>query len=218
MIIEPYTWYKTPITDILKVSSDTISIRVKRPEGYDFRAGQYAIVRTYVTTDRFLVRQYSFSSSPSADWLEFTIQHEPGGEVTSWLHEHSHIGTMLEISQSFGNFTYESSPRPLLFIAGRVGIAPFMSYLRGDHSTNVHVIYSVTTQDQACFWDELSDITTLVVTSKQSRVDQTHLARYTAPRPIVYLCGSRQFAESMQQHLSQLGLPPNDIKRELFTL
>lgn len=218
MIIEPYAWDKTPITEILKVSSDTISIRVKRPAEYDFRAGQYAIVRTYVTKDRFLVRQYSFSSPPSADWLEFTIQHEPGGEVTSWLHEHARIGTMLEISQSFGNFTYESSSRPLLFIAGRVGIAPFMSYLRVDHSTNVHVIYSVTTQDQVCFWDELRDITTLVVTSEQSRVDQALLAGYIADQPIVYLCGSRQFAESMQQHLSQLGIAPSDIRRELFTL
>lgn len=218
MIIEPYRWYRTTVTEMKRVSSDTFTLRIERPSGYEFRAGQYAVVRTYVSKERFLVRQYSFSSPPSADWIEFTIQHEPDGEVTSWLDEHARKGTMLEISQSFGNFTYEPSPRPLLFIAGRVGIAPFMSYLREHSDKNVHVVYSVNTREQACFWDELAPITTLVVTSEQNRIDQSLLASHITNKPIVYICGSRQFAESMQQHLSQLGVTPSDIKRELFTL
>lgn len=218
MIIEPYRWHQTHILRIDIVARDTIAIRIERPEGYTFSAGQYAITRTYVRADKFLVRQYSFSSPPDADYIEFTIQKEPGGEVTTWLHEHARVGDMMEISQSYGHFTFEHVDRPLLFIAGRVGIAPFMSYLREKQLPDTRLIYSVETSDQACYQDEIGEITTLVVTSEQPRINQTLLTEYTANRPVVFICGSRQFAEAMQTHLALLGLPPEDIRRELFTL
>ena len=218
MIIEPYTWHQTHITEITRVSRDTIIIRVKKPIKYRYQAGQYAITRTYTRPDRFLVRQYSFSSPPQADWLEFTIQKEPGGEVTTWLHEHARVGDMIEISQSFGHFTFGESSRPRLFIAGKVGIAPFMSYLREQPHQNVRILYSIKTRDQACFLDEIASLTTLVVTSEQSRINRETLSPFVEDQPIVYICGSRQFAEAMQAHLATLGLPPEDIRRELFTL
>lgn len=218
MIIEPYRWHKTRITSIDTVSIDTITIRVERPTGYTFSAGQYAIVRTYVRADKFLVRQYSFSSPPSADWLEFTIQKEPGGEVTTWLHAHAQVGDTMEISQSYGHFTFESMDRPLLFIAGRVGIAPFMSHFRETRANNIQVLYSVQNDDQICFNDELKDIATFVVTSRQPRINRDILSTFIGSRPVVYICGSRQFSEAMQSHLAELGVKPEDIKRELFTL
>ncbi len=218
MIIEPYRWHQTRIQQIDIVSSDTITLRISRPTDYAFSAGQYAITRTYVRPDKFLVRQYSFSSPPNADWLEFTIQRETGGEVTTWLHEHAHTGDMIEISQSYGHFTFEHVDRPLLFIAGRVGIAPFMSFLRTHPSNNIHILYSVETRDQVCFWDEIQDITTTVVTSEQPRINRDLLAAYIQNQPVVYICGSRQFSEAMQAHLASLSVPPEDIKRELFTL
>lgn len=217
MIIEPYRWHKTHIQKIDTVAADTITVRIERPDGYAFSAGQYAITRTYLSPEKFLVRQYSFSSPPSADWLEFTIQKEPGGEVTTWLHEHARVGDMMEVSQSYGNFTFESSQRPLLFIAGRVGIAPFMSYLR-EYQKRVPIIYSISTREQICFWDEIQDMTTPVITAEQPRIDRTLLARHVVDHPIVYICGSRQFSEAMQAELAALGVLPSDIKRELFTL
>lgn len=218
MIIEPYRWYKTPIQLIDRVSIDTITIRVERPASYKFLAGQYAIVRTYVTDDKFLVRQYSFSSPPSANWLEFTIQREPGGEVTTWLHDHARVGDVMEISQSFGHFTFLDASRPLLFIAGRVGIAPFMSYLREQPRDNLHMLYSVQAADQVCFRDEIAGISTVIETSRQPRIDRALLAEHVINQPIVYICGSRQFTEAISAHLASLGLPAQDIRRELFTL
>lgn len=218
MIIEPYRWHKTRITRIDRVSIDTIAVRIARPAEYSFSAGQYAIVRTYMRTDKFLVRQYSFSSPPSADWLEFTIQKEPGGEATTWLHEHASAGDMMEISQSYGKFTFDDTSRPFLFIAGRVGIAPFMSYVREQPANDVRILYSMQTQEQTCFWDEIKSITTRIVTSEQPRIDQEMLAGFVSNHPIVYICGSRQFSEAMQSYLAGLGIKPEDIKRELFTL
>lgn len=218
MIIEPYVWHKTHIQKINRLNADTIVIRIERPEGYAFSAGQYAITRTYPSPQKFLVRQYSFSSPPSAKWLEFTVQKEPGGEVSTWLFEHAALGDMMEISQSYGHFVFEETSRPMLFIAGRVGLAPFMSYLREAPRSDIHILYSVEKPEQICYWEEIKHITTSVTTAIQPRIDQEMLASHIVDHPIVYICGSRQFSEAMQAHLSQLGVPPSDIKRELFTL
>jgi len=219
MIIEPYTWRSVKITRIDHVSSDTIAVRAEKPEGYAFRAGQYAVIRITTSSGHMLVRQYSFSSAPDDDWLEFTIQKEPGGEVTGWFHEQAEVGATMEISQAFGHFTFDNADRPLIFVAGRVGVAPFMSHLRqGRVSQNVRIIYSVREPDQICFWDELEPITELFVTSKSKRISQANLEPYAQTNPIVYLCGSRQFVEAIQHHFAALGIPPEDIRRELFTL
>lgn len=218
MIIEPYTWHTTEITDIISVARNTIAIRVRKPTGYSFIAGQYAIVRTYTSPSRFLVRQYSFSSSPSADYIEFTIQREDGGEVTTWLHQHASVGDSMQISQSFGNFTLRQSSRPLLFIAGRIGIAPFMSFVREHTVHQAHIIYSVRSKEETCYWDEIEPFTTRIITSERPRINPDLLIQHIGGAPIVYLCGSRQFAEAMQGYLSDLGVSSGDIRRELFTL
>lgn len=220
MIIEPYTWRSVEITRIDRVSSDTIAVRTKKPDGFAFRAGQYTVIRVTTTSGQMLVRQYSFSSSPDDDWLEFTIQKEPGGEVTSWFHEQATVGAAIEISQAFGHFTFDNTTgRPLIFVAGRVGIAPYMSYLRqATISNNVRITYSVREPDQVCFWDELKPMTELFVTREGKRISRADLEPYAQAYPVVYLCGSRQFVEAMQHHFAALGIPPEDIRRELFTL
>ena len=81
MIIDPYTWQRFVIEDKVKAASDTVAVRFKRPAGYVFRAGQYAVVRTTLDGGRQLIRQYSFSSDPNDSMIELLIQREPIGEA-----------------------------------------------------------------------------------------------------------------------------------------
>lgn len=222
MIIEPYQWHTVAIKELQAASADTVSIMLERPEGYAFRAGQYTIFRFASREGQRVMRQYSFSSAPAAPYLECTIQREPGGEASEWLFARVQQGDTLEISQPFGSFFLSpQTNRPLLFIAGRVGIAPFMSLIREheEEKQNISVLYSVHTADQICFRDELSALSTIFfITRSSGRISRESIAPHIASHPIVYLCGSRSFVEAMQQHVSSLGVAPEDIKRELFTL
>lgn len=222
MIIEPYAWSKVKIETIHPASIDTIFLTITRPSGYNFRAGQYAIIRLLGSDGRTTMRQYSFSSAPHDTHIEFTIQKEPGGEVSTWFFDMARPGDEIEISQAFGNFVRDPDmTRPLLFIAGRVGIAPFMSILRDNDSPteNISLMYSVSTQTQVCFESELLKIKTdIFVTQTGRRITREVIASHLTNSPIVYLCGSRQFVEAMQTHLQALDVPASDIRRELFTL
>ena len=85
MIIDPYTWHEFVIEEKIEAASDTVAVRFKRPAGYQFRAGQYAIVRVKTDEDRQLIRQYSFTSAPDDDTLELLVQREPSGIVSNWF-------------------------------------------------------------------------------------------------------------------------------------
>ena len=221
MIIDPYQWYEVTIRDIASASKDTITLSLERPQNYRFKAGQYTIFR-FKPQGRTIMRQYSFSSPPESTYIECTIQREPGGEASEWFFRGASPGDTIEISQAFGNFVWDRhGTRPILFIAGRVGIAPFMSMIR-DHAgqkQHLRVLYSVYSQDQVCFESELAELhTKIVVTGKNERIDQSTIEPFVSDHPIVYICGSRRFVEGMQEHLASLGVPPSDVRRELFTL
>lgn len=220
MIIDPYTWQRFVIEDKVKAASDTVAIRFKRPAGYVFRAGQYAIVRASTDTNRQLVRQYSFSSAPQDEMIELLVQREPSGEVSNWFFTDAKIGDSLEMSQPFGGFTLEpSDSRPVLLIAGRVGVAPYISMLREGRRPNLALLYSVRTEDQICFPELIKTYNTrVVVTERSPRIDKTLLAPLLEKRPIVYICGSKQFVDAITGYLLENGMQNSDIRRELFTL
>lgn len=222
MIIDPYSWQRLAITDLSSASSDTISIRLTRPEGYVYHAGQYAIVRTNVDGAP-LLRQYSFTSSPRDDFIELLIQREDEGVVSNWFFETARAGDEIELSQPLGSFTWNNEPGSILCIAGRVGIAPFVSMLRHHQQVSsrapVTVVYSVREAEQICHKDLLDEFdTTYVVTSGGSRITKEYLLPTLARKPTVYACGSKQFVDAIHGFLRELDVPAENIRRELFTL
>lgn len=222
MIIDPYTWHELQIQHLAHLTSDTISVRVPKPARYNYRSGQYAIIRVRVEGAP-LLRQYSFASSPANDFLEFLIQREPSGIVTNWFHDDATVGTSIEISQPFGSFGDMTNERPLLLIAGRVGIAPFVSIIRNElaagHDTDISLLYSARSEELFCYPELLDSVsTTYFNTGTSIRIDTAALKDHLTPATRVYLCGSKQFVDSLTNQLLDLGVPPTHLRRELFTL
>jgi ferredoxin-NADP reductase len=220
MIIDPYTWHQFAIEEKISAASDTVAIRFKRPAGYQFRAGQYAIVRISTAEGRQLIRQYSFTSAPDDDLLELLVQREPSGIVSNWFYSEAELGDTVELSQPFGGFTLEPvGKRPILLIAGRVGVAPFLSMLREAYRSNLTLLYSVRTEDQVCFPELLEQHRTqIIVTAHTPRIDKSLLGPLLAEKPLVYICGSKQFVDAIMGYLLESGVPEDDVRRELFTL
>lgn len=222
MIIDPYTWRRITIASVSPAGADTVSVRMPRPDGYEFRAGQYAIVRTKVAGSP-LLRQFSFCSDPGDPMLELLVQRETSGVVSSWFCDEAAQGDEIELSQPFGNFTWDNEPGPVLFIAGRIGIAPFISMLRHHQETRsqapVSVLYSVREAGQICEKDLLDTfLTTYIVTSSNGRLSAETLRIHLASDPMVYICGSKQFVDAIHDFLVSLDVPTEHIRRELFTL
>ena len=222
MIIDPYTWHRVKIATVMTVATDTVAIRMPRPDGYTFRAGQYAVVRTVIENTP-LIRQYSFSSNPDDDMFELLVQCEPGGTVSNWFYTSAKPGDEIKLSQPFGNFTWDNEPGPILLIAGRIGIAPFVSMLRHHQKVRsrapVSILYSVRDAKQICEKDLLDSYeTTYLITGSGQRLSKELLQVHLGKNPTVYLCGSKQFVDALNTLLLSLQVSQDRIRRELFTL
>jgi ferredoxin-NADP reductase len=91
--------------------------------------------------------------------------------------------------------------------------------LREKLKRNISVLYSVRTEDQICFPALLKEFQTqIVVTAHSPRIDRTLLRPMLDKKPLVYVCGSKQFVDAITAYLLECGLAQDDIRRELFTL
>lgn len=220
MMIDPYTWMQTLILDIRVVASDTVAVRVAKPDGYDFSPGQYSIIRAKIDGTP-LMRQYSFSSAPTGNYLEFIIRRLPGGSVSSWFLDQAKTGDLIEITKPYGRFAVEIKSGQAVYVAGGVGIAPFVSLLR-TRTDDTTLIYSERTLENVILDKEISkllgDKYSLVLSGETGRINATLFSELWDTDSRYYLCGSKQFVDSIANLLAEHGVDKSLVHREAFTL
>lgn len=123
--------YETKIIDRQEVAQGTYEVSFIRPVGYSFKAGQYTQIRLPQLTApdaKGPSRLFSITS-PSSDTkvLRIVFRHSGSGFKTTLLESKD---TNVLIESPAGNLVLPDQPRrPLVFVAGGVGISPFISYL-----------------------------------------------------------------------------------------
>ncbi len=112
-----------------QLSHDVMRVYLKLPENIrmQFFAGQYLDI----IQDTGEHRSFSIANAPHDDELvELHIRHIDGGEYTQYIFDRMKIGEILRIEAPLGNFTLnESSPRPMVLMAGGTGFAPLKGML-----------------------------------------------------------------------------------------
>lgn len=109
-----------------KVAKDVMIITIKAEAFFEYQAGQYALLSFEGTKDAIL-KAYSIGNKPHTPFLEFHFKdsHTAEGFSHRIIHE-KNVGDVIYVHGIQGNMTLKpESVRPLLFIAGGVGVAPF---------------------------------------------------------------------------------------------
>jgi ferredoxin-NADP reductase len=154
----PRGFVQAPVLATVDETPTIKTIRVARPDGFTFEAGQFMPVRVRVAGQE-LTRCYSISSAPSTKgYLEISVRRQ--GTVSNALHATARPGSVLSIRQPAGAFMFPATDdRPLLLLGGGVGVTPLMSMLRHSLATTptrpVTLIYSAHSEDDFAFRDEL---------------------------------------------------------------
>ncbi len=105
-----------------------------------FKPGQYITIRVPTGDGLTTMRQYSLSAKPNSDWLRISVKREDGagisappGYVSNLLHNSLTVGSVLDVAPPCGEFFLDrdlNDDRPLVLIAGGIGITPLMSMLQ----------------------------------------------------------------------------------------
>lgn len=167
------------------------------------------------------------SQRPTEDTLRFTVK--ALGDYTTSIATLVRPGMPAVISGPHGRFTHEKGTARQVWIAGGVGITPFLSWLRSFDEqpprAQVHFYYSVS--DEAPYHDEIEQIAErhanlsfhLVRTSTQGRLTAAQaLAPFggAGADVSVFMCGPQTMLKTLQVGFRQAGVPSRRIHREHF--
>ena len=180
-------------------------------------------------------RSYSFSSLPGDSRASFLIKHVPGGLMSGWLGG-AQPGEKVSMSGPLGSFYLRAVTRPLLFLAGGTGLAPFLSMLEvlaeRNERQSIHLIYGVSRDQDLVMLDALQGLcarlpnfsfATCVSDPQTRHPRQGYVTQHLATEALnggdvdVYLCGPPPMVDAVRQHFKTEGVTPSSFHYEKFT-
>jgi ferredoxin-NADP reductase len=225
------------------IAERTMAFRFTRGKEFRFAAGQYLDITVINAPEQDAegpTRSFSIASAPSDPGLLVVMRMrdtafkrslaalEPGAEVL--------------IEGPAGQFVLDAGdPRQRVFIAGGVGIAPFLSMLREANMRDggigdTTLFYSNRRPEDTVFLSELEamdrtlpgfrcvpTMTRMAESAGEwagetAHVDPAMLARYlqSVPGPRYYICGSPPLIVGVRAELEEAGVAGSDILIEMF--
>lgn len=224
-----------------EVADGTLAFRFSRPAGFAFKAGQAIdLVFPGEGSDAPDERHaFSLVGAPFEDGL--TVATRMRDSAFKRALGKLAVGGHAAGDGPFGSFTLHGDPsRDAVFIAGGIGITPFMSILRQAFrdapARRFALVYSNHRPEDAAFLDELqrlersSDHFRLVATmtdmsrsgrpwrGETGRVDAALISRARAGlhNPVYYVVGPPAMVGAVRGVLQSAGVADDDIRDEAF--
>jgi MOSC domain-containing protein YiiM/NAD(P)H-flavin reductase len=121
------------VTAIERESDSVISIQLEDPDHAPPPAagpGQYLTLRIHPgNEERSVLRNYSLSGPPGADYYRITVKRELDGAASGYLHSRLAVGDQLEIAAPRGTFILDRTDAPVLLISAGIGATPVLAML-----------------------------------------------------------------------------------------
>jgi benzoate/toluate 1,2-dioxygenase reductase component len=219
--------------DHLSDTSTEFRVRLDDRSALGFLPGQYVNLQVPGTDQ---TRSYSFSSGPRADEAGFLLRNTPTGALPTYLRERAKEGDRIEFQGPLGSFYLRPVQRPVLFLAGGTGLAPFLSMLdklsQEGSPHPVHLIFGVTNDPDLVKMEELEDyakrlpffsFACCVAEESSSYPNKGYVTRYIEPEHLnggdvdVYLCGPPPMVDAVRSFLTAQSVAPTNFYFEKFS-
>ena len=234
--------FETKLLSKETVAEGTMAFHLAKPAGFRFEAGQsmnLSLIDPPETDAKGNARTFSIVSAP----------HETGLVVATRMRDTAFkrvlksmpAGGRVSLRGPAGKFTLDGADaRPAVFLAGGIGITPFVSMLRhAEHSRlarDLWLFYSNRRPEDAAFLEELSALPrrnprcrfvgTMAEMAKSSRawsgetgfLDRAMLERHLKDlsASVYYVAGPPGLVEAMQEMLVEAGVKDDAIRTDEF--
>ncbi len=209
-------------------SSTEVTLRARKQSIQKHRAGQFLFVRFPGQRELNESHPFTISSAPSEDVLRLTIK--ASGDFTRDLFAKLKEGSDAVIEGAYGMFNYKAGGPKQIWIAGGIGLTPFLSFVRdmdGNLRQDVDLYYTVRHPDEALFLDELAAAAAknsclnvhVRYSAKEGSLTVEDIQKNMVGNPHdydVYLCGLLPMIQAFEKKFLALGLPKNNIHYEEF--
>ena len=226
------------------VARETLAFTLEKPPGFTFKPGQaidVSLIDPREMDAKGPRRAFSIVSAPHEDHILLATRARDS--AFKRILGRMPIGGRVQVEGPFGSLTLQSNrSRPAIFIAGGIGITPFMSILRDATHQGlpqaITLLYSNRRPEDAAFLPELQQL------ERDYRGSFKLLATMTDPpaegqewrgrngmidaelirsvlvkpsRPVFYVVGPPAMVAGMRELLTRMRIDDDDIRSEDFS-
>lgn len=224
------------IQSIENIGFEIVKITFVRPDGFEFRSGQFATFRA----EDGHARSYSIASKYSDNSKSFDIhvRRIPNGKMSGWFHSQARPGDLIWMEGAKGKCFYKPdiTTEDLLLIGTGTGMAPLIAIasdaISHKHQGKIKIIQGALSEDRLYLVEdflkmqELSpnlDYQSYVLNGKASDHitigDLRSIAIYTKDsysNSRIYLCGDPGLVSHLKKHFFLAGASLNNIHADPF--
>ena len=239
--------FSLTVSDIRQEANDAFTIQFGNVPSVlrDFSAGQHLTIKVNINGET-LFRTFSISSIPNVDnYLTLTVKRIKSGKVTNYLADNLKVGDTLEVTAPSGHFFLTPEPahqKHYVMIAGGSGITPIYSMigaiLKVEPKSKITLLYANRNSNSIIFKEKfdkwLKEFSAQLeikyflseeenpanaVKGYITRISlEELLSQYSKNKLDFYLCGPEIMTNKLIDDLAYLGIPKEQIHRELFLI
>ena len=222
-----------------EVANETMAFHFEKPEGFTFKAGQFADFTIYnpsETDEEGNVRGFSLAHAPYEN--DLMIATRMRDTAFKRVLKNLPPGTELKLDAPYGNFVlHKTETTPAVFLTGGIGITPVRSIIaEASHDKLPHKIllfYSNKTPEDTAFLQDLQsfskenpNFTFVPVMTRdetwqgeKGHITKEMLTKYVPDltTPIYYLSGPASMVATMRQILTDAQVNEDNIRTEEFS-
>jgi ferredoxin-NADP reductase len=235
--------YQSTLLGRTEVAEGTMAFQFEKPNNFAFKAGQYIDLTLSGSEPQLgppdgMTHTFSIASSPCNEELVFTtrMRNTAFKKAISSLQ----IGSRARIEGPMGSFSlHKNTARPAVFLAGGIGVAPFLSML--SYATKeklrhpIVLFYANRHLEDAAFINTLWEleranprfrfVPTLTRATKNNgwkgktgHISSEMLVMHVGVLrgPIYYIAGPPAMVTASRQTLSEVGVDEDDVRTEEF--
>lgn len=193
----------------------------------DFKPGQFAFIEIE-GKDWNEPHPFTISSAPDEGKLRFTIK--VLGDWTRKIREDLQPGGAVKVRGPYGRFDTAQAARKQIWVAGGIGLTPFLSTIRAmqpDDDRQIHLVYAAREKQEAIFLEELEaraaelgNLTVVPLFSDEGNFARVDMMEEKLPDPLpsyeFFMCGPRPMVEGLRKDLKKAGVARSQIHTEAF--
>lgn len=211
--------YPGEIVSLRELGSQTLEVEIALPRtfGADYQPGQFALLtlESAEGAHPFTIVRYQ----PANGHITFAIKGL--GDYTRELPARLKVGMPVQVEGPYGRFRLPESLPSQYWIAGGIGITPFVAWLdalvqRGEQRTGAHLLYCVNREQDALYAERLRELAeqagvqmTLLIREQQGLLDVSQLPTDAHTR--YWFCGPKGMRDLLLSTLR-----PGSLRYEQF--
>ncbi|EJL86895.1 ferric reductase-like transmembrane domain-containing protein [Pantoea sp. GM01] len=216
------------ILQVVAAPQDIVEVKLRNPANIAMLPGQFAFVQFEHSTER---HPFTLSDiNPQQQSLTLSIKKL--GDYTRQLAHHLQPGQRVNMEGPYGNFTFKATSHQQLWVAGGIGITPFMAKLkdaarRGEKLSGVELWYFTRVESGISYPDYLPALcqqtevvlhyfTANAIQTLEQRVSTIKDDLHSAALDI-WFCGPEGLKKSLIQAVNQHEINLKDFHADCFS-